>query len=483
MDDFLNTEEEDFGWSDENELVTQYENMMRNQQSVFFDVDDYQELYFYYMNFYADVYFISSELLAKGRAVLHAALAQYPNAEILQLLQTYHLYIENRITRVMLLERLEKLPPPKLEQEHFLHVLAHIYRQIGEPNKAFSLFSNLLENTDLEEDRVILYYEIMMLYEMAENAHQVLECCQNILKTGTVTHEVLFGEMYEYFFLKPIALPVFELLTKQYTFSMYAWLYLGKTYADIMLFDESVQALNYAVAISNHPMPLILLGRILAIADKPLEAFDCLQEALQRDPAQVGLYTEMGELLYSLDDTQRAMHFFTLAIDANNNDINALLGMALALSSLERYDDSIAYIMRAKKIDALSLEAWLLLADDYIEVNRDNEAVEIFQQLAKQYPKDVDIWLSYSNYYAMVEDFEQACTVAKQGLAILQGNPYLLYRIANYCFLGGDISQGITYLRLAIHTNSHYITFFVDYDENVMQIPEVAEIIHLLKGE
>ena len=483
MEDFLNSEEEDWGWGEENELVTQYENMLKNHHAVFFSVDDYEQLYFHYIHFYADACYLTQEQLAKSGAVLNAAIAQYPDAETLQLLQAYHFYKENRITKIMLIDKMERLPPPNYEQEHYMHVMAHIYRQVEERHKALSLLTSMLKKAVYQEDKTALYYDIMFLYETAENAQKAIECCKNILKAGTINHEVLFGEMYEYFFLKPIAVPAFELLTQEYTFSTYAWLYLGKSYADIMMFEESAQALNYAVAISNHPLPLICLGRILTIAGDLQQAFDCFEEAFQMDTSQTGLYTEMGEILYNMEDSERAIHFFSQAIDADKNDINALLGMALALASLERYNDSIAYIMQAKKVDELSLDAWLLLADDYIEVNRDGEALEIYQQLAKQYPKDTDIWLSYSNYYAMMEDFLQASVIARQGLAVLQGNPLLLYRIANYCFLDRDIALGINYLQQAIQANSRYVNFFIDYDEEVLKIPEVVDIISEYKGE
>jgi tetratricopeptide (TPR) repeat protein len=483
MEDFFDTEEEE--WDvDEQELVARYENTLKNRKSDFFSVDDYEELYFHYINFYADVFYMQGEQVAKGEAVLKAAIAQYPDAEILHLLQIYHAFKVTRLSKKMLVNQLENIRFPVYEQEHFTHILAHIYRQVGERKKARSLFASLLENADDAEDKTVLLYEIMFLYETAKDAPQVVECCNKILQIGEENRENLFWEMYEYFFLKPVAIPVFELLTQQDAFSMEAWMYLGKSYADVLMYDEATQALNYAVSLSdNHPAPLVALGRVYMELAKVSEAFECFQEAIALEPSLTVLYVEMGELLYMAEDAERSMYFFSLALDANQNNISALLGMALALSALERYDDSIAYIMRVKKIEELPIAAWLLLADDYIELDRDEEAVEIFQRLVKEHPKDVDVWLSYSNYYAVIEDFQQACEVAKQGLAILNNDPFLLYRIANYCVLGKDIPQGITYLRLAYYTNADYLPVFTEYDEEVMKIAEVAEVVDLLKGK
>jgi tetratricopeptide (TPR) repeat protein len=182
--------------------------------------------------------------------------------------------------------------------------------------------------------------------------------------------------------------------------------------------------------------------------------------------------------MYGLSEYKHAMYFFTLALDADKNDTTAMLGMAFALSDMEEYEKSVDYIMRTKKIEELSAEAWLLLAENYIELDRDDDAVKIFKWLAKQYPKDIDVWLEYSNYYAVVEDYPQACDVAKQGLAILPDNPFLLYRMANYYFLEGDIVLGSTYLYLAFHINAKLISFFAQYDEEVMKLPEVIRIIN-----
>jgi tetratricopeptide (TPR) repeat protein len=458
--------------------------MLKNRKSDFFSVDDYEELYFHYVNFYVDFRPLPEEQLKKGGGILKAAIAQYPDAEILQLLQIYHSFKEKRISKNMLITKLEKIPFPKYEQEHFIHTLAHIYKQIGGKKKAFSLFSALLEKADTEEDKVALYYEILFLYEAAEQAHLAVECCNNILKIGEISHEVLFGDMYEYFFLKTIAIPAFELLTQQYTFSMYAWIYLGKSYADVLMYEDAIQALNYAVAMSNHPVPLIVLGRIFMEISKVTEAFECFQEAVSLDPNITGLYTEMGELLYVMEQPEQAMYSFSLALDADKNDMNAMLGMALALSAVERYDDSIAYIMRAKNIEGLEdlpVEALLLLADNYIETNRDDQALEIFQQLTKQHPKDVDVWLSYSNYYAIIEDFSQACAVLNQGLFLLPDNAPLLYRMANYYFLRGDSKLAVPYLRLAFTYEPDFLNMFLEYDDDLAKNPQVMNIVDNLK--
>ena len=478
MNEHFNTEEEEWD-EEERELVARYENTLKNRQSSFFDVDDYEELYFHYMGFYVDFYAVQHDQLKKGGAVLNAALAQYPKSEILQLLQMYHFFRENRLSKKMLMGKLEQIEFPHYDYEHFIHILAHIYRQIGERKRAKELFVFLLEKAEDNEDRTLLYYEILFSHEKEEDVPKILDCCNRILKIGEVSNEVLFWEIYEYFFLKPVAVPIFEAITKQYAFSMPAWLYLGKSYTDMLMYEQAVQAFQYAVALSDNPMPLVALGYTLAEMDKITEAFECFQEAIALDPKLSVLYAEMGEFMHGLEENQHAIHFFNLALEADKNDVSAMLGLAFVYSDLERYEDAIAYIMRAKKTEEeLPTEAWLLLADNYIEVNRDEEALEIYQQLVKQYPKDVEIWLAYSNYAAVVEDFQQACDIAREGLAILPDNPYLLYRMANYYFLDRDVLLGATYLYLAFHSNPHLVSFFTDYDEDVTKIPEVISIIN-----
>ena len=477
MEDFYDLEEEDFDLADENELISRYENMVRNHQPAYFSEDDFEELYFYYMDFYIDSFPVQADNLQKGGAIIKVAIAQYPDSKILKLLQIYHAYKERRTSKKATMDRLAKISFPDYEQEHFRHVLAHIYCQMGERKKAISLLKYLLEHTDDEDYMLALHYEILLLYESAEDVPQAVTCCNDILKFGIIGKNLVFTDMYWHYLLKPIAIPVFEVLAAQYTFSMDAWLYLGKSYFDLMMVEKAIQAFKYAAAVSNHPLPLVSLGRLYVITGKIPEALECFYEAIQLDPNRVGLYTEMGEILYNANDAEQAVGFFLKALDADKKDTNAMFGMALALASLERYDDSVSYIMRAKKIDELPIEAWLLLADDYVELNRDNEALEIFEQLVKQHPKDVDVWLSYSNYYAVIEDFEQACAIVNQGLEVLPDNAFLLYRIANYYFLGQYTWRGMAYLRLAYHAEPELLDFFVGYDEEVMTIPEVLEIV------
>jgi len=481
MNENFNTEEEEWD-EDERELVARYENTLKNRQSSFFDVDDYEELYFHYMGFYRDMNPIPNDNLKKGSAVINAAIAQYPKSEILQLLQTFHLYRENRLSKKMLVGKLEQIRFPQFDNEHFTHVLAHIYRQVGERKKAKELLLSLLDKAEDDEDKTLLYYQILFLHEKEDDLPNILDCCNQILKIGEVSSEILFWEIYEHYFLKPLAVPIFEALTQRLPFSMPAWLYLGKSCADMLRYEQAVQAFRYGVALSDNPMPLVALGYTLAEMDRITEAFECFQEAIAREPKLTVLYAEMGEFMHGLEETEHAIHFFSMALDADKQDTSAMLGLAFVYSDMERYEDSIYYIMEAKRTDGeLPTEAWLLLADDYIEVNRDEDAVEIYLRLLKQYPKDVEVWLAYSNYAALVEDYQMACGIIHQGLAVLPDNPFLLYRMANYYFLDRDIRLGTTYLYLAFHSNPQLVSFFTDYDEETNQIPEVISIINLDK--
>jgi hypothetical protein len=74
-------------------------------------------------------------------------------------------------------------------------------------------------------------------------------------------------------------------------------------------------------------------------------------------------------------------------------------------------------------------------------------------------------------------DYRKALGVLFRGMIAVGRDALLMYRIANYYFLYGDISSGISYLRLAHAIAEDYLYKFIEYDERTSNLPQVIETI------
>ncbi len=478
MDDFFGSGEEELEDIEGDELISRYENMIRNNHSIYFSLDDYENLFMYYTRFYDDSYSLEDINLEMARLVIQDGIVQYPNASLLQLFYIYYRYLNNELLINETVDQLKGISFQEYEKVSLTYHLINIYIKINLTAEAISLYKQLLKLAQTDEEKINIYSELIFLFNRPEDVPKIVGYCEKLMELEPKREKSLLRELYVHFLFKnDLGLSFFELYVENHPFSINGWQYLGETYSGLSLYEKAVSALDNAVALSDKADPLISLGGIYSAWGQREKALECYNEALSISPERTDFYVDIAELYYAVGQIEVALRYYGLALDVNPDDISALMGMAIALAAIEKYDEAIAYLQKVQRSDFASIEALLLLSDYLIEVERDEEAIQLFQQMIESYPLVVDVWLSYSNYYAIIENYRQACAILNQGLVVLQDNVQLIYRMANYYFLYGDYEQATSYLRIAYMIDKTYLDMFLDYDEQTAKLPEVIETI------
>ena len=110
-------------------------------------------------------------------------------------------------------------------------------------------------------------------------------------------------------------------------------------------------------------------------------------------PLSVGELLDMGEK-YLLDlDYEQAIVCFTWAIEIEPNNMRALMGRGVAYFGLKRYDEAVQDYSRVIKFDAGIAEAYLRLADVYIETGETEEAEKTLRKGLAALPGNAELEL------------------------------------------------------------------------------------------
>ena len=124
-----------------------------------------------------------------------------------------------------------------------------------------------------------------------------------------------------------------------------------------------------------------------------------LEQAIKLSPRLPTAHSLYGRTLMSLGDHDAAEQQFRKELALNVNDFHANLQLGYLRTRAQRHADAAAYLERAVTIRPGDLAARKLLANLRLQSGRTEEAVTLFESLAKETPDAVDIHVQLATGY------------------------------------------------------------------------------------
>ncbi|MCL2131459.1 MAG: hypothetical protein FWH36_03240 [Lentimicrobiaceae bacterium] len=487
MDEFFGTEEDELEDFESVELISRYENMVRGNYSTYLSADDYENLFIHYAHFYSLPFPSEYADLDMAGMVIRDGVAQYPDACLLQLFAVYYRFLTENLSIEKTIKLLEKIDIQEFEKTTQTYFLASIYAKINAVDKAIALYQKLLEDIQIEEEKIGIYSDLIFLFDKEEDIPKMLEYYEKSTKIKPKLKPFLLKDLYIYFLFKPeLGVLFFESYTQQHYFSAGEWHCLGELYAVLSMFEKAVEAVDNAVALSDNGNYLVSLAEIYGMWGKNEKALEYFHEALSLDPKRTDCYLDIADLYCSIGQFEVALRYYGLSRDAFPNDVDSLIGTAIALGSMKKYEEALSYLNKIQKMDFVPVEALLLMTDYLIELERNDEAITLFEQMTELFPQIAEVWLAYSNYYASYDNYARAYAVLKCGMFLMKDKDdsvVLMYRMANYYFLEGKNDRAISFLETAYLIGPNHLDIFLEYDDDIKENPLIMDVVNGLKAE
>lgn len=100
----------------------------------------------------------------------------------------------------------------------------------------------------------------------------------------------------------------------------------------------------------THVRSLINLTRVLLDTDRPEEALESIEEALDLDPESRGVYRVLGRVHYALGDVEKAIESYQEALKIDDEDVWSMNNLGWTLIREGRYDEAIFPLARATSL-------------------------------------------------------------------------------------------------------------------------------------
>ena len=153
------------------------------------------------------------------------------------------------------------------------------------------------------------------------------------------------------------------------------------------------------------------------------------------------------------------------------------MGMGVCHEELGQQDVAADFMKRALELDDGNAEFWYIYGDLCFKNGDKEDALRAYHRVSQMDPMHPDIWLDLSELYDKLGDPEMANDTLEEGIRHQPSQASLYYRKAAYLLKMGREKQALSYLTIALETDSKKYKELLEYFPESRQNPRVIKII------
>jgi len=169
-----------------------------------------------------------------------------------------------------------------------------------------------------------------------------------------------------------------------------------------------------------------IIGIAAGAADWSIKSFE---RAIDLEPTNPVLYTELGKLYLLGEDSEKAREYFQKALEKKSDYADAIIQKALLLEREDILDEAIERLENLIAKDPWNLEAYFQLGRLYFNVGRVDQAIELFEMVILWVPNHIDVLYSLGVAYQQKDQKEQAISYFEKVLELNPGNQDVIQKL------------------------------------------------------
>lgn len=454
--------------ADQEECVKRYEAMEAARDRLFFDVEEIEMI--------VDHYLERSEP-KRAEKVLSFAKQLHPSSVDLMFTEAVVMMALGRLGKALeLLDGVEKVEP---YNEAVQLNKANIYSQQRNHRRSVEHYKRALELAEDGLDEI--YLELAFEHENLEELESAIECLKKALQINPENEAVLYELAYCYDIAQAdeASVSFFRNFINEQPYSSVAWYNLGNVLSKLERYDESNEALDYALVIDERfSSAWFSKARNLLIAGKYAEAVACYEETITFDGPQAITYSFIGECYEKMEQYDQALINYDQSIALDPEWVEAWVGRGVVKDLQDRVHEALVSLRQALMIapdhpDALHFYALLL-----IRIENYDEAFKQFNKLHQVEPQNLDAWVDHASLLLQVKDANAALAKFAEGGQVHKLDPRYKYHLVGLELLAGQLQQALLDLEEALATD------YAGHEQLLKNTPQAAlipQVMHLIE--
>ncbi|MFZ6051095.1 tetratricopeptide repeat protein [Halocola ammonii] len=454
-------------------LVKRYEEMIANNESYYFDVDQFENL--------IDYYFDRNNLKEAGKVLLYAH-DLFPDSTALLLREAQLLSAEGKLTRA--LNKLRKLLAFEPFNEDLHVTMATIYSQLRDHKRAIEHYERVLQFGDSEMANDI-YIDLAMEHENNNDFNSAIAVLKEALEKNpeneTATYELAY--CYERTDQSAEGIQYYQRFLDDHPYSFTAWYNLGNAFQKLELYEKSIDAYDFSLAIDDSFSPANFnKANALIKLDKYREAIECFEEVIAVEGESPTTFCMIGECHENMLQYEWAEHFYKRALEKDSSFPDAFIGLGVIRDLKGNTQQALPYFEQALKADPTNVDFMLITATALKKCNRIDAAENLYLEILKIDKQCEDAWLDYSELLANEDRLESALEVLENGIKEMSDQSLVLkFRKVAYLHQNLHQKEAFELLEALLEKESEKIAELTSFYPEIEKEKSFGNLMNLYK--
>jgi tetratricopeptide (TPR) repeat protein len=357
MSDYFD-EPESFGDVEDIEvslLVNRFENMLKHEKPVFFDVYEFVDIIDYYLE---------SDNTEKSRLALQYAIDLHPASDTLKLRQAMHYAYQNEKDKA--LHILKSINPSSDKESELIFTRANIFSRLKMHHNSVREFQKLIHVWD---DPSEIYMNIAYEYENSGDYLKAIQCLKSAIKKNIICDSMLYelGYCFEMLNKKEEAIDFFQKYIDSNPYSEVAWVNLAIAFSNTGQFEKAIEANDYAIAIDDN-FASAYYNKAFALKELKCynQAAETFKELIAVQYQDAMVYYNIGECYEKEGNWNNAILYYNKALELDEFFAEAWAGLGCVYEEIGNNPKALLYTQKAVEVEPNNDGYWYILG--YIQM-------------------------------------------------------------------------------------------------------------------
>jgi tetratricopeptide (TPR) repeat protein len=454
------------------ELLQQFENLKTGKANSFIEEESFERIIDYYDE---------KEQLSTALEVSEYAVSQYPYSASL-LLRKADLLIALRYYKEAL-DVLEKAQILDSNDTNLYILKTDAYLALDQQEKAAAVLEAAIDDFNGDE-KTDLLFELADVYDDYEDFQKVFDCLKTILEYDPVNEEALYKICFwtDFTGRNEEGIRLHQQIIEQHPFNELAWFNLGAAYQGLKLYEKSIDAYQYAIAIDEKfDYALRNMGDAYIRLRKYKDAVEVLEKVLELARPEEVIYEAIGHCYDKMKNFAQARFNYKKASHLSKDDSQLLFKIACTYMNEANWISAIKTLETTLKMHRMQPEYNLAIGQCYMELGRLEDAVSYLGNVVRVRPKNINGWVELLNCLYKAELWEDGLEYASFAWEQTDHKPiFIFYKVA-LLFASSKPKEALLQLEEAMVNNPKLVKKLIELNPSILQNQQVVDIIARFK--
>ncbi len=450
------------------ELLRQYQNLKTGNSHVFIEEDDFERIIDYYDD---------KENLPEAIKATDAGLEQFPYSAQLMIRKADLLLVTRNYREALnILEIAELYDSTDI---NLIILKTDAFLALDLQPQAVELLEEALQRFDGEE-RLELLFELADVYDDYEEFDKVFDCLKLILEEEPNNEEALYKICFwtDFTGRNEEGIRLHQKIIDDFPYNEIAWFNLATAYQGLKLYEKSIDAYKYAIAIEDKfDYAYRNMGDAFLRLRKYKEAIEALEKVLELSRPEDVIYEAIGHCYHRMGNFAQARFNYKKATHLNPSDSKLQYKVAVTYMLEKQWQPAVKHLENAMRIHRSVADYNLAMGECMLRLNKIKEAVQYFSNVVRHKPKNVAGWEALIRCLIEADFLEEALEQCIAANKITIDKPIFIFYQSAISFLLGKSKEGVIQLENAMQKSPKLLKKFIELNPSILQNSSVVDVL------